>query len=133
MIETKRPKPYQSRLDTWRAQALAQFLGVNYIVFRCVKQQSIGSGIPVLLTSFQDGEAILFSGQPKQGQDGISQVRFDTIGDALAMFKARVDTRQAAAVQVVSVADLMDAAAPSAPSTTSCDQAGELAAGPQCS
>jgi len=36
MVEIKRPAAFQSRLDTWRAQAQAQFLGVNYIVYQCV-------------------------------------------------------------------------------------------------
>ena len=42
MIEVKRPGPFKSRLDIWRAQAQAQFLGVNYIVFQCTTQQPIG-------------------------------------------------------------------------------------------
>ena len=66
MVEIKRPVPFKSRLDTWRAQAQAQFLGVNYIVSHCATQQPIGLGIPVLLTSFEDGQAILFTGKPDQ-------------------------------------------------------------------
>ena len=126
MIAIKKPVPFQSRLDTWRAQAQAQFLAVNYIVFQCLTQQPIGLGIPVLLTSFEDGQAILFIGKPDRDQDGISEVFFESIADAIEMFKLGVATRQAAAEQTrtVSLSDLRDemnaAAAPRV------DQAGEL-------
>ncbi|KAL0050308.1 hypothetical protein WJX82_008680 [Trebouxia sp. C0006] len=69
MVEIKRPAAFQSRLDTWRAQAHAQLLGVNYIVYQCVTQQPMGSGIPVLLTSFEDGQAILFTEKPDGDRD----------------------------------------------------------------
>lgn len=124
MVEIKRPVPFKSRLDTWRAQAQAQFLGVNYIVFHCATQQPIGSGIPVLLTSFEDGQAILFTGKPDRDRDGISEVWFDSTADALEIFKLGVATRQAAAVQTISLSDLRDEIIASAAPRVG--QAGEL-------
>ena len=124
MVEVKRPVPFKSRLDSWRAQAQAQFLGVNYIVFHCATQQPIGLGIPVLLTSFEDGQAILFTGKPDRDRDGISDVWFDSTADALEIFKLGVATRQAAAVQTISLSDLRDEIIASAAPRVG--QAGEL-------
>ena len=121
MVEIKRPAPFKSGLDTWRAQAQAQYLGVNYI-FHCTTQQPIGLGIPVLLTSFEDGQAILFTGKPDHDRDGISEVSFDSIADALNFFKLGVATRHAAAVQTTSLSDLRDEMVASA----RVGQAGEL-------
>ncbi len=126
MIEVKRPGPFKRRLDIWRAQAQAQFLGVNYIVFQCITQQPIGWGIPVLLTSFEDGQAILFTGKPDHDRDGISEVWFESARDALEIFKLRVASRQAAITQIVSLSDLRaELTASAAPRV---GQAGELIA-----
>lgn len=57
MLELKKPCVYSSKLHTWRAQAVAECLGVNYIVFRIMLEQPIGGGIPVLLTSFENKQA----------------------------------------------------------------------------
>ncbi len=108
MIELQRPAAFQSRLDTWRAQAQAQFLGVNYIVSQCVTQQPIGSGVPVLLTLFEDGQAILFTKKSDGDRDGISEVWFESTADAMEIFKLGVANRQAAEVRIVSLSILRD-------------------------
>ena len=83
LLEVKSSGPFKSRLDIWRAQAQAQSLGVNYIVFQRITQQPIGWGIPVLLTSFEEGQAIVSTGKPDHGWDGISEVWFESARDAL--------------------------------------------------
>ena len=124
MVEIKRPAAFQSRLDTWRAQAQAQLLGVNYIVYQCVTQQPMGSGIPVLLTSFEDGQAILFTEKPDGDRDGMSEVWFESTADALEIFELGVANRQTAEVQTVSMSSLRDEMRASAAPRVG--QAGEL-------
>ena len=106
LVEVKKPEAYKSKLDRWRAQASGQFLGINYIVFRCMAQQPIGAGIPVLLTSFKDGQAILFIGTEGQEQDSISEISFDSARDAVELFRVGIVARQAASIRQISVSDL---------------------------
>ena len=60
----------------------------------------------MLLTSFEDGQAILFSGKPDHDRDGIAEVWFESARDALEIFKLRVASRQAAITQIVSLSAL---------------------------
>lgn len=106
LVEVKKPEAYKSKLDRWRAQASGQFLGINYIVFRCMAEQPIGAGIPVLLTSFKDGQAILFIGTEGQEQDSISEISFDSARDAVELFRVGIVARQAASIRQNSVSDL---------------------------
>ena len=71
-------------------------------------QQSIGAGIPALLTSFKDGQATLFTGTEGEEQDSISEICFESARDAVEHFKVGVAARQAASIQrqQISLSDL---------------------------
>jgi len=73
------------------------FFAVNYTLFQCITQQPVGLGKSALLTSLQDGQAILFSRKP----DCVAEVCYESAEDALELFIFGVATRQAAAIQTV--------------------------------
>ncbi len=70
---------------------------MNYTLFQCITQQPVGLGKSALLTSLQDGQAILFSRKP----DCVAEVCYESAEDALELFIFGVATRQAAAIQTV--------------------------------
>lgn len=118
MVQLKKPHVYSSRLHTWRAQALAQCLGVNYIMYRIMSEQPMGQGIPVLLTSFEDKQAIVFCGQSDHDQDSISETVFDSAADAINTFKEMVSARQCVAIKTIDYATLRDNVRASASAAT---------------